>query len=649
MNPVNPPRPQTCPREGASGKASTGFGRWQAGATLAVILALGLPARAAAPTWPWPVPTDPPAITGTFMESRETRYHTGLDIRTEGTIDWPVSSPVDGWVSRVRCSARGYGLALYIETGEGQTVVFAHLDRFFDPASAILRSAQARSGRYEQDLVLGRGEIPVRRGEIVALSGETGTGAPHVHMEVRDAAQRPLNPADFVDVPDQVAPEVLALRLVPVDPTSPLDRILEDPGAAVPARGRWLVEVLAVDRTGFAPFPVAPRELTLYVDGGRRYRLGHDSLDFDESRQMRLDQRRDERGRWYRLYRREGLTLPGREGPGSAIEVVDRAVELFVVAEDASGHRAEFSAVLLPEVDPRPVSVARFEVDERILRVEAPRTSEMPPVLEGPDQHHLLAAAPGGWRLGLALDGLSDGLWKLLDRGEVLIERELRFPAGGVEEFAAGSAPRLRAAVGADLYPGGALELSLVDVAAAAGLEPVGQGLALVSHGFVPARSLVFEPAQEPVDHALLMRFDGRRWIAIEEHDGFGRTDGFGVVACMLDRSAPVIGDLDGPAERPGRPWLVRSLGPRSAHGIALPEWPRIQIAVEDDGAGLPDSGPTVLLDGSPWPVRWDGERDRILIDGFVPPVPGVHRLTVRAQDLAGRSTERSWDVEFVR
>lgn len=596
------------------------------------------------------MPTDPPAITGTFMESRETRFHTGLDIRTEGTTGWPVLSPVDGWVSRLRCSPRGYGLALYVATGEGRTVVFAHLDRFFDPAADRLRRAQAASGRYEQDLSFAPGEIPVARGEVVALSGETGTGAPHLHLEVRDAAQRPVNPADFLEVPDQVAPEVLGVRLVGVDPAAPWTLEVDEPGASVAARGRWRVEVMAVDHTGFAPFPVAPRELTLYVDGVRHYRLGHDGLSFDESRQMRLDQERDGRGRWYRLTRREGLTLPGREGPGTPVEVSDRPVELFVVVEDSRGLRGEFALVLRPDPAARPVEALRFDAGPELLVAEVPGAGDLPPLLDGPAGHELLERVDGGWRLALPCAGLADGSYELMRRGESLLQRELRFPADGLAGFAADDAPALLPAPDGVAWPGGVLELALVDPDPAPGLEPVGRGLKLVSHGFVPATALRFDAgAYDPGDHTLLMRFDGRRWESLDGDGPVGSTDAFGVVALLRDTTPPAVGELEGGDPGPGGLRVVRPRGPASAHGITLPAWPPLEVPVVDEGAGLPDAGPEVLLDGNPWPARWDGERERVLVDGFVEPPPGRHVLTVRARDRAGRTAERSWDVEFLR
>ena len=70
-------------------------------------------------------------------------------------------------------------------------------------------------------------------------------------------------------------------------------------------------------------------------------------------------------------------------------------------------------------------------------------------------------------------------------------------------------------------------------------------------------------------------------------------------------------------------------------------------IPVADAGSGLPETGPSVTLDGRPWPVRYDGERDRLVLDWFVAPPAGVHTLEVEARDLAGNRASRSWVLEF--
>jgi hypothetical protein len=45
--------------------------------------------------------------------------------------------------------------------------------------------------------------------------------------------------------------------------------------------------------------------------------------------------------------------------------------------------------------------------------------------------------------------------------------------------------------------------------------------------------------------------------------------------------------------------------------------------------------------------VRYDGERERLLLDWFVAPAPGAYTLEVRATDRAGLESVRSWQLEF--
>jgi hypothetical protein len=653
MSTVNPPKSQIRPEEGASRKASIGFRLWQPGA-VALVLSIGATAAGATGVpWPWPVPTDPPAITGTYMETRQTRFHTGMDIRTAGRTGWPVLSPVDGEVRRIRCSPRGYGVALYVEARSGETVVFAHLDRLFAGAADLLRDAQAESGRYEQDFRVEPGGLAVRRGQVVALSGETGTGAPHLHFEVRDAAQRTLNPARYLAVPDTVAPTIEALRLVATVPGAGAELRIGPGTQRVAATGEWSVEALVKDRTGYAPFGVAPASVALYVDGGLSYRMSNEALAFDQTDQARLDLHVDREGRWYRLSRREGSTLPGRTGPGGFVRVADRAVELDLVVEDVVGRRTSRHLVLDPGRPPDPVTEAGLEVQEFLVVARYPAGSEMPPLLEGPDTYYLLEPVPGGWRVEVPLAALSDGLWKLVNRGEKIESRYLGFAHGGIGRVVLGEdRPVLEATPADRLYPGGALQLRGVSVEATPELRPVGAGLELLSFGLVPRDGLRLEFPGAVPEHAMLMRFDGKRWRPISgggpERDR-GETAEFGVVAVMEDLEPPVIGEPTGAPVLADGTYRILWRGPSESHGVPLPEWNPLLVPVTDQGSGLPDTGPEVRLDGRAWPARYDGERDRLLLDWFVPATPGTHELEIVATDRSGRRTQRAWRLRFDR
>ena len=70
------------------------------------------------------------AITTVFGDIRPFRYHTGLDIRTYGVNGHDVYAIQDGYISRILVSTSGYGKTVYITMKDGNTSVYAHLDRF---------------------------------------------------------------------------------------------------------------------------------------------------------------------------------------------------------------------------------------------------------------------------------------------------------------------------------------------------------------------------------------------------------------------------------------------------------------------------------------------------------------------------------------
>ena len=69
-------------------------------------------------------------LSGTFGELRGNHFHAGIDIKTEGVEGQKVYSIADGYISRIKVSAWGYGKALYITHPAGNTSVYAHQKKF---------------------------------------------------------------------------------------------------------------------------------------------------------------------------------------------------------------------------------------------------------------------------------------------------------------------------------------------------------------------------------------------------------------------------------------------------------------------------------------------------------------------------------------
>src|SRR5690554_1476075 len=130
----------------------------------------------------------PPALSGGFGELRNNHFHSGTDFKTQQVVNKPILSIEDGYVSRISVSPGGYGLALYItHPTTGHTSVYAHLNSFSKAIADWVKEKQYEQESFNVNLYPGEGTLPVKRGEQIALSGNTGSsGGPHLHFEIRD-------------------------------------------------------------------------------------------------------------------------------------------------------------------------------------------------------------------------------------------------------------------------------------------------------------------------------------------------------------------------------------------------------------------------------------------------------------------------------
>ncbi len=159
-------------------------------------------------------------LAGSMGELRPNHFHGGIDIKTGGGVNQPVYAAADGYVSRLKQSSFGYGNVLYISHPNGMTTVYGHLNEFKGPEAAELLHRQYEQQAYEVELFFPAGKYPVKRGEVVALSGNTGGSVgPHLHWEVRDAQDRQYNPLQwggFAEIQDHVAPTFQAFAVEPL-------------------------------------------------------------------------------------------------------------------------------------------------------------------------------------------------------------------------------------------------------------------------------------------------------------------------------------------------------------------------------------------------------------------------------------------------
>ncbi|MCR5588851.1 MAG: M23 family metallopeptidase [Bacteroidales bacterium] len=166
------------------------------------------------------------SLSASFAECRIGHFHGGLDMLTGGAVDKPVYAAADGYISRVSISPWGGGKILYIKHPNGYTSVYMHLNSFVGKTGRLVREEQYNLHSYSIVKDFPEGQLPVRKGQLVAYSGNTGGGGgPHLHFELRKTAtSHTINPLRFgLPYSDSMKPTIRGLRIYPTAGGQPID------------------------------------------------------------------------------------------------------------------------------------------------------------------------------------------------------------------------------------------------------------------------------------------------------------------------------------------------------------------------------------------------------------------------------------------
>lgn len=155
----------------------------------------------------------PLLLSGNFGELRPNHFHAGVDFKTQSKEGLNIYAIKEGYVSRIKVGAYGYGKALYVTHPNGYTSVYAHLQKFAPAIEAYVKKRQYARKTFEIELYPKASELVVKKGEVIALGGNTGSSAgPHLHFEIRDASAKAVNPLlHGYEIKDQIAPDVFQI------------------------------------------------------------------------------------------------------------------------------------------------------------------------------------------------------------------------------------------------------------------------------------------------------------------------------------------------------------------------------------------------------------------------------------------------------
>jgi hypothetical protein len=261
--------------------------------------AICLSSQAASTGYGWPLQENY-GVSATFGESRGDHFHAGIDLSTNGQTGLPVLAVADGKITRMKIQKRAYGRALYIEHADGMVSLYAHLESYSTDLGLeqLYQQRVVEAGnRYPGDIFLDP-PIAVHKGELVAYSGETGAGLPHLHLELRkNDGTVAINPLlnGFRDLQDQFAPSFQALYLYPRGAASTINGDLEtvevrlkqsEDGSYFPTDmpvvlGDFSVSASVYDET-LRPYHRAPEKLVYSIDGREIYSIDFTQLSYVE-------------------------------------------------------------------------------------------------------------------------------------------------------------------------------------------------------------------------------------------------------------------------------------------------------------------------------------------------------------------------------
>ena len=267
-------------------------------------------------------------LAGTFAELRSNHFHSGLDIKTQQRTGLKVRASAEGYVSRIKISNYGYGKALYLTHPNGYTTVYAHLEKLAPALQTYIKECQYQKENYEVEVFPSPDELPVAANELIAFSGNTGSsGGPHLHFEIRDNDERPINPMLFgLTVKDSKIPVVTKLFAYAKDRRSHVNqqngrielRLIPKADGdyqvePIKALGKVGFGVVSYDQQDMAYNKNGVSDIQSFYNGSKKFQMNFKRFAFAETKHLNrfidFEYYKTERDRIQKLFVEPGNTL----------------------------------------------------------------------------------------------------------------------------------------------------------------------------------------------------------------------------------------------------------------------------------------------------------------------------------------------------
>ena len=235
----------------------------------------------------------PITFSGNFGEIRANHFHGGLDFKTGGTIGKPVRALADGYISRLRVT-HGSGYVLDVAYDNGYSTITRHLSAFVGDVARRVEDLQYEKESWEVEITPAPDEYPVKAGQIIALSGNTGYSfGPHLHLDmIETATDEYIDPLPFFmdKVKDKTAPRAEGIMLFPqpgkgvVEGKQTRRAFPAHPTKPITAWGLIGAGIRAYDYMDGVQNKYGVKTVILEVDGEEVFRSTVDRFAYEENR-----------------------------------------------------------------------------------------------------------------------------------------------------------------------------------------------------------------------------------------------------------------------------------------------------------------------------------------------------------------------------